>query len=634
MVSTNSTSMRIIQVNRTLWGGLVGISAILVFVFFIRQNTENALFPDLYGPLTATVLPDSSDYRLDPAEFRMHGTNAIALVITDPAASWYGLASGLLAIGVPFRIVDSVDEALAHQVILIYPVLSGSTGTREELQALAAHVRGGGTLVSFAVLGGGLGQVFGFSDVLEARHRSLTFSEDPFNREFASRPEELAITLGTSDDHIDGLPAVSYAGPTLPPLAVYEDGSPAIVQNTHAAGGRTGRAVAIGIDLGHMILRAHNARLASADASYVNEYRPGMDTLLRLLAKIYREGENGAVLLSPTPHGKDVTILMTHDIDFTSSIENVPTYAALEYEAGVPATYFIQTKYVKDYNDDLFFDPSRTGVLQQLSEMGMEIASHTVSHSNEFRNMPQGSGTESYPEYYPFVQTFTNVRNASISGELRVSKFLLEALGPQTVTSFRPGHLSLPTSLPQMLEATGYRYSSSLTANEALTHLPFRTMYDRGYHAPVGVYEFPVTIEDEKGDLFARLDASIDLTRAVAQYRGVVTVLVHTESLGSKLDFVREYIGALRDEAWFGTMREYGDWWRVRESASLELIEAGVGTQRLRLSIDGRIDGLTLELPDRWSMISAPDGSVQTGRLLTLGSFEGAVDILFDTSQQ
>jgi hypothetical protein len=300
----------------------------------------------------------------------------------------------------------------------------------------------------------------------------------------------------------------------------------------------------------------------------------------------------------------------------------------------VAATYFIQTKYVKDYNDNLFFDPSRAGVLQQLDEMGMEIASHTVSHSNEFRSMPLGSGTESYPEYYPFVQSFTSVRDASVSGELRVSKYLLESLGPQTVTSFRPGHLSLPTSLPQMLEATGYRYSSSLTANQALTHLPFRTMYDRGYHAPVGVYEFPVTIEDEKGDLYSRLDDSIELTRAVAGYRGVVTVLVHTESIGSKLDFVREYIGALRDEGWFGTMREYGDWWRVRESASLEVLDAGANTRRLHLSVDGRIEGLTLELPEGWSVASAPDGSVQTGKLLNLGTFEGTVDILENTTEQ
>jgi hypothetical protein len=449
--------------------------------------------------------------------------------------------------------------------------------------------------------------------------------------EFASLPEESSLTFGTSDDPVDGIPAVGYPGSKHPPLAIYEDGSPAIVQNTYASGAHTGRAVAIGIDLGHMILRAHNRRLGSAEGSYVNAYRPGMDTMLRLLAAIYREGENEAVLLSPTPDGKDVTILMTHDIDFTSSIENAPTYADLEHEAGVPATYFIQTKYVKDYNDDLFFDPSRVGVLQQLSELGMEIASHTVAHSNELRNMPQGTGTEVYPEYYPFVESFTSVRDASIAGELRVSKFLLEALGPQTVTSFRPGHLSLPTSLPQMLDAMGYRYSSSLTANEALTHLPFRTMYDRGYHAAVGVYEFPVTIEDEQGDLFPRLDDSIELTRAVARYRGVVTVLVHTESLGPKLDFVREYIGALREEGWFGTMREYGDWWRVRESASLEVLDAGGTTRRIRLNVGGRIDGLTLELPEGWRVVSAPDGFRQTDRLLILEAFEGAVEILVDT---
>jgi hypothetical protein len=81
-------------------------------------------------------------------------------------------------------------------------------------------------------------------------------------------------------------------------------------------------------------------------------------------------------------------------------------------------------------------------------------------------------------------------------------------------------------------------------------------------------------------------------------------------------------------------MREYGDWWRVRESVSVEMFEAGVGTRRMHLSVDGRIDGLTLELPEGWSVASAPDGSLQSGQLLTLGTFEGAVEIMINSIEQ
>ena len=38
--------------------------------------------------------------------------------------------------------------------------------------------------------------------------------------------------------------------------------------------------------------------------------------------------------------------------------------------------------------------------------------------------MPLGTGQESYPHYRPYV--LCQVKNATIAGELRVSKFLLE----------------------------------------------------------------------------------------------------------------------------------------------------------------------------------------------------------------
>jgi hypothetical protein len=47
--------------------------------------------------------------------------------------------------------------------------------------------------------------------------------------------------------------------------------------------------------------------------------------------------------------------------------------------------------------------------------------------------------------------------------------------------------------------------------------------------------------------------------------------------------------------------------------------------------VGGRIDGLTLELPEGWRVVSAPDGFRQTDRLLILEAFEGAVEILVDT---
>jgi hypothetical protein len=83
--------------------------------------------------------------------------------------------------------------------------------------------------------------------------------------------------------------------------------------------------------------------------------------------------------------------------------------------------------------------------------------------------------------------------NGTILGELRVSKFLLEHFSEQGLMSFRPGELSNPVALPQALQAAGYRYSSSTTANNSLTHLPYQLNYDRLNDTEMDVFEFPVT---------------------------------------------------------------------------------------------------------------------------------------------
>jgi peptidoglycan/xylan/chitin deacetylase (PgdA/CDA1 family) len=585
--------------------------------------SQRPMFPELQGPVAVTRLPQPGDFTLDMSTFPAHGKSAIALFVNDPNSSWYGIASGLGSMGIPFRIVTDVETALAHDVVMVYPSLSGANTSAEALQGLAAHVRNGGTLLAFSVLGGGMNEVFGFAEATEhPAFRTMEFTESDFSSDFARSDIEGKLDLGAGEFN-SGSPGISYSKPKHPAVAVYDDGSVAITHNFFESEAGIGHAYALGLDLGHFILHAHNGRYFSTDDNYVNTYHPQIDTMLRFIAKVYRQGEPDAVLLSPTPQGKDVTILMTHDIDFTRSIVNAPIYAEVERAAGVPATYFIQTKYIKDYSDDYFLDPERSAYLRELVDMGMEIGSHSVAHSRVFENLEAGTGAEQYPQYKPFVEDFREVRGATIAGELRISKFLLEALTGENVVSFRPGHLSHPRSLPQMLSATGFMYSSAMTANEALTHLPFRPMYERSYETPVNVYEFPVTIEDEKGRLGDRVDEAIDVTRNIARYHGLVTVLVHTDSTDHKLDFTREYIAAFRETAWFGKVSEFGQWWAARETVAIEVMASSVDQRQVEVSVAGSIDGLTLDLPPGWIYRSGPEGSRQQGSLLTLGAFSG-----------
>ena len=589
-------------------------------------------FPDLVGPLADTPIPPPPA-ATDVTAYASDSTVGVGLYVHDVDSSWLGLAHGLTSIGVPFRVVTALDQALEHRVVMVYPAISGANTSLDVIDSLQAHVDSGGTVVGFSVVGTAGQQLFGYGESREHRRRQrLVLQPTEWLADTLHKGGAAEIILGNSAVEDDGLPGVHYLDPQGAPLALYDDGSVAITRTVHASeSGAPGHAYAIGTDLGHFILRAQNGRFPMLSSHYVNTYQPQVDTLLRLLKGMYRDGDPAAITLSPTPHGKAFTALLTFDVDFTHSMNNVPRYAALAARHGVPATFFIQTKYVTDYNDRAFFDPSRIPAIQQLIAQGMEVASHTVSHSNELKNMPVGTGTEQYPDYRPFVFDFDTVRDASILGELRVAKFLLEYASGAEVHAFRPGHLSLPEALPQLLAATGYRYSSSITANEALTHLPYRLMHNRSYGSEVSVYEFPVTIEDEEGVLGERFDQAVVLSEQIAQNQGLVNLLIHTDELGHKYEFVDRYLTRFADQAWFGTVSGYGDWWRAREDVTLIHHALSPKSHRLSLSLDGAIDGLTLKLPAGWVYQHGVEESRQRGQTLVVGPIQQHADLYFNT---
>ncbi len=602
--------------------------AVVVALGLYQSARQSLAFPNLDGPVEQTVLPLTAPPPTSPEAYFNESTAGIAVLLADPNSSWLGIAHGLKSIGVPFRVVQSVDQALRHDVILVYPSIYGANTTPETLSALAEYVRRGHTLIAFSVIGGGMPALFGFETTRERNDLMAINFDSTFDPEFHQDAAEATIRLAALHNPVP-MAGVSYHNLKHPAVATYDDGSAAITHNFFAVGDRTGHAYAIGFDIGHFILRAQNSRLPQLADTYVNDYQPKVDSLLRFLAWVYTRGSPEGIQLLPVPYNREFTALMTHDIDFTQSINNAEIYANLEVDQGITATYFIQTKYVTDYNDSRFFQQSSRPIIVALESMGMELASHTVAHTNELKDMPLGTGLERYPDYSPKVIDFTTVRGASIAGELRVSKFLLEALAPAKIVSFRPGHLSLPYSLPEMLQATGFKYSSSVTANSVLTHYPYRTNYSRKYDTELDVFEFPITIEDENGRLGDRIDQAIVVANKIGQHGGVVNVLIHTDVLDHKLEFERQFVAEFRDRAWFGTIAQFGEWWAVRDSAVVSVDTLATGHKRLRVAIRGAISGLSIRVPDQWVYQSGLADTRQDGPVVILGAFSEDAQLIF-----
>jgi len=588
------------------------------------------IFPGVEGPAAPTRVADAVE--ADWRTFHVDGDARLAILLTDSVSPWLGLARGLSTIGVPFTITRDWREAVRHHVVWVYPRISGKLLPPDGLRAIAAVPRNGGTLLANEVLGGGLEEMFGFASAQPSRlRRTVRMTPDAIARFGLADSAEQLLRIGRATGsgplHNSAIGSYSYRPTTAQSLALFEDGSTAI---THRAIG-PGHAYILGIDLGQLFVIGYENREEGLARTYVNQYEPSVDVMLRIVRDIYRSGEPNAVTLWTVPDGKSLSVVFTHDIDYAKAWKNAVAFAEMEAAKGIRGTYFIQTKYVRDWNDEIFFDSSGIGYARRLAALGMEIGSHSVAHSRQFDLFKLGSGKEQYPSYQPFVLDSTKTEDATVLGELRVSKFLLESQIGTTVVSFRPGHLSNPYALPQALEATGFRYSSSVTANNSLTHLPFRLTYDREGEAETKIYEFPVTIEDEEAPkMDKRFANGLALARKIGNYGGLLVVLIHPNVTAEKFDYERDLADSLKTEAWFGSVDQFGPWWAMRDQIKVDVTASDSSSATVTLDPRWPTKGIAIDIPDQWRLVADDRVAArQAGQRIVIAVLPGRTALRF-----
>jgi len=629
------------RTRRGLFLLLLVVAGCLYFInklFFAQSSTtvekfevpeENVfIFPKLTGPSESSVVkpPIHTSWR----KYHVDDPSAMAILLTDTESRWIGLAHGLTNIGISFTITTDVAEAIKHPVVMTYPIISGTVLDKQALQAIAAIPRNGGTLIATNVYGGGLNEIFNYDDIVPSKGRTTmrtgTGSSGIGSDSIFSDLIDRKLIFSGGADTPNAIATVGYTNAKVQLLS-FDDGTGCLVYKDYGVG----KSYALGIDIGNYCLKYMNGRGFDANRAYVNRYDAGIDVLLRIIKQIYISGSKSAVTIGTVPYNKSFTLLLTHDIDFTRSIVNAAKYAEMEKAAGVKATYFIQTKYIKDWNDDIFFNSTNIQYLQKVRDLGMEIGSHSVAHSKVFSTFPMGDGKEQYPGYRPFVKERTVTYNGTILGELRVSKFLLQHFSHNDIHSFRPGHLQYPFALPQTLEATGFSNSSSVTTGCVQTSLPFMLTYDRTYDAETNIVEVPVAVEDEAGlPMLQRLDSTIYLAGQLSKYGGVLNILIHTDILVQKYEYEQKVISQLKDKAWISTLGEFGDWWRARNNVRVSVSEAG-GRHVVAVTNPGKeaIRGLTLQIPRSWKLQNSDVHIKQDGNAIILDELNGMLSLSF-----
>lgn len=612
------------------------IAGFIAYKYYKRHGPEGTevsedmmyLFKDKQGPVAKSILPLKQ--KTSWKTYARGSNYGIAVLLSDTNSAWLGLVHAFKSFGIPFKLHTNTDSALKHDMVIVYPLLTGKLFKEQELIHMDEYLHRGGTLLGVNVLGG-LTEDFGFAEAVPSRQNFKVKLHDRHSillSEFTDA-KETEISLGDQTNFKETIGTYSYLNPVSTPLLVYGNNEPCLTQY-HFKGG--GRSFALGIDIGEFVLRSENERGFNAQRTYVNDYEPSLDVLIRILKNIYTSSSPSAVTLNTVPENKALTVCLTHDIDFTRSIKNAVDYAKMEKEKGVKATYFIQTKYIKDWNDDIFFNDTGVGYLNTVSSLGMEIASHSVSHSHAYSKFEEGTGEEQYPSYRPFVKGRDEATGGSVIGELRVSKFLLDHCVRNTnVASFRPGHLSYPFSLPQHMIASGYKYSSSITANNSLTHLPYQMQYNRETEQELDAFEFPVTIEDEeKPRMDLRLDKSLALAKKLSQYGGLLNVLIHTDTLAHKYKFETILIDSLKNTAAFYTINDFGNWWSARNGISFYAEkQKNSYTLKVEARVPAREIGFTI--PTGWVYKGNDANIIQTGNKILIHQLSNVLTIEFSS---
>ena len=546
-------------------------------------------------PLLEIVHRHSDPFQQFPEAFPLQ----VAVFWTSPGPDPENplpLVHSLKEMGIPFFITCDLSEALRHRLVILYPSVDSRTFTQPQADQLATFVRRGGFIFAQNVFWGGLQNLFGFRSFAPSRNRHrLVFSgtKDPVTK-YLNRPEERETQLGS-----ERFPEIIWSNGYVPApgaevLAHFDDGSAALLTNSVGEG----KVYLLGLSLLDVVLRNQNNHDYEAQRHYVNAFEPGADVWLLVLRAWYEAYGKDWVRLATIPGGQRSALLLSHDVDWENSFAPGLDFARIEKANQASSTFFIQTKYVDDANSKAFFFAPNVELLRQLKAGGSTVGSHSIIHSRGFNKFELGSGHETYSSYQPRGLGFDTASGATVFGEVRVSKELLDGGIPgQDTTFFRAGHLRVPVSLPEALERSGYQFDSSFTADDVLSNFPFALPRGFGFEEDSEIYEFPVTIEDEESPGFAkRVPQALGVILANAENGAVSVVLIHSNESILKGAAEQELLRQLPPDIVKTDMLTFATFWRARDRLQWSLIETSVPTEVvLEVKSAESVAGLTFE---------------------------------------
>ncbi len=498
----------------------------------------------------------------------------------------------LKSAGFSFSVTDSVNMAITAKIIIATANIETLTFNTAEKDSLIKFVARGGILIATNCKDPYFNSLFGISANLFSSARfflNFNTADNPKLFTLFDEDNEKQIRLADPVKSLVSLGTRSYSLTTANSLAAYESGETAITHNGYLSG----HSYLFGTQFKDVIMRPQVKSTLGASRAYSNNFEPGQDVFIFLIAAIIKEHLPKVVYKNTAPCKFKSALTITHDVDATTSMDLFDDYANYERINNYRTTYLITTHYMHDKLAKNFFDGYEADIVKVFN-MGHDIQSHSVSHVPDFDNYKRvtlgvkGNTKGSYLPYYN--GTFSS--NVTVLGEIEVSHRLLGEIINKPITIFRTGYLAFHPKLINALDSLGVPFNTSHSANDVMTNFPFFSHTDLSMNGRLtDVLEIPNSISD------VFMDEAISeynyLTKVESWQRNfwkvyrnnLTSVLLIHPTRYYKLYAQQLFVNSLPQDVIVNNLLEYGHFWKSRNNTDFTSTE-NADTLTIRLSVN------------------------------------------------
>lgn len=477
--------------------------------------------------------------------------------------------------GLPFIVTSNVNTAIKYGTVIPSSKFDVATFTTIEKDSIFSYVNRGGILITASVRDSYFYPLFGISaNTSSSGHHLVTFDTALSDKSmrWLNDSMEVTISLGRLSYPVV-ISTRHYTLSTAQEIAHYEDLSVAISRHAYGAG----TAYALGFSFKNLVLLNQINKDYEAQRIYSNGFEPTTDALILFLKGICTKHTANTVWLHTSPFETKSALMITHDVDATTSYDTMSYYADYENSIGLSSTYLITTHYLGDGALSAFYNTSSVPQVQYLLTKGHKLASHSVGHFTDFdidTVVTLGVLGNTATSYLPYNggPGFSTV-GATVLGETEVSKNLLQADLGVNIRTFRAGYLCFNKKLINALDSVGYEYNTTFAAGDVLTNFPYRSHKDlNSAGALTNVWEVPMTISDVFSSdpiTFSNYPAKqaiwLDVVNRNRANNSPVVLLVHPTRI-YKLWAEQDLINQLPPETFTSDLETFADYWRGRDS--------------------------------------------------------------------